>query len=99
MKYLILVPDGAGDEVIEAMRMTGIDTNSIAIRNKTTQKMHIDLAAANADQLLRCGVDLMSIEVCGICTYRNSADFYSVRAIGNETGRFLTGVMLKQIMY
>ena len=84
-----------GDEVIEAMRICGINIDSITIRNKTTQKMHIDLAAANADQLLHAGVDLMNIEVCGICTHRNSADFYSVRALGNETGRFLTGVMLK----
>ena len=84
-----------GDEVIDAMRIAGIDVDSTTIRNKTTQKMHIDLAATNADQLLRCGVDLKNIEVCGICTYRNCADFYSVRALGNETGRFLTGVMLK----
>lgn len=84
-----------GDEVVDALRSAGFDINSIAIRNRSTGKMHIDLAAANADLLLRCGVELDHIEVCGICTYRNSRDFYSVRAIGSETGRFLTGVMLK----
>ena len=84
-----------GNEVVDALRSTGFDINSITIRNYSTGKMHIDLAAANADLLLRCGVELDHIEVCGICTYRNSRDFYSVRAIGSETGRFLTGVMLK----
>ena len=84
-----------GNEVVDALRSAGFDINSIAIRNRSTGKMHIDLAAANADLLLRCGVELDHIEVCGICTYRNSRDFYSVRAIGSETGRFLTGVMLK----
>lgn len=84
-----------GNEVVDALRSAGFDINSIAIRNHSTGKMHIDLAAANADLLLRCGVELDHIEVCGICTYRNSRDFYSVRALGSETGRFLTGVMLK----
>lgn len=83
-----------GNEVVDALRSTVFDINSIAIRNYSTGKMHIDLAAANADLLLRCGVELDHIEVCGICTYRNSRDFYSVRALGSETGRFLTGVML-----
>ena len=84
-----------GDEVIDAMRNAGFDIESIAIRSAQSGKMHIDLAATNADLLLRCGVDLMNIEVCGICTHRNCADFYSVRALGNETGRFLTGAMMK----
>ena len=84
-----------GDDVVDAMRNAGFDIDSIAIRNAQSGKMHIDLAAANADLLLRSGVDLMNIEVCGICTYRNSNDFYSVRALGNKTGRFLTGVMIK----
>lgn len=83
-----------GNEVVDALRSTGFDINSITIRNYSTGKMHIDLAAANADLLLRCGVELDHIEVCGICTYRNSRDFYSVRALGSETGRFLTGIML-----
>lgn len=83
-----------GNEVVDALRSAGFDINSITIRNRSTGKMHIDLAAANADLLLRCGVELDHIEVCGICTYRNSRDFYSVRALGSETGRFLTGIML-----
>lgn len=87
-------PYEVGNEVVDALRSTGFDINSIAIRNHSTGKMHIDLAAANADLLLRCGVELDHIEVCGICTYRNSRDFYSVRALGSETGRFLTGIML-----
>lgn len=84
-----------GDEVVDAMRNAGINIDNTTIRNAQSGKIHIDLAAANADLLLRCGVDLMNIEVCGICTHRNSNDFYSVRALGNETGRFLTGVMIK----
>ena len=84
-----------GDEVIDAMRNGGFDIDGISIRNTQSGKIHLDLAVANVDLLLRCGVDLMNVEVCGICTHRNSRDFYSVRALGNTTGRFLTGVMMK----
>ena len=84
-----------GDEVVTALHDAGYNLEAIARRNPATGKMHIDLAAANADSLLRCGVDLMNIEVCGICTHRNSDTFYSVRALGTTTGRFLTGVMMK----
>lgn len=83
-----------GNEVVDALRSVGYGVESMCIRNRSTGKMHIDLAAANTDLLLRCGVELEHIEVCGICTHRNSRDFYSVRALGNETGRFLTGIML-----
>lgn len=83
-----------GKEVVDSMRMAGLNIDSISIRNPRAGKMHLDISAANVEQLLQCGVDLMNIEVCGICTHRNSDDFYSVRALGSETGRFLTGVML-----
>ncbi len=85
-----------GDEVVNELRSVVGDIESVVIRNNLTGKMHIDLAAANVDQLLRCGVDLMNIEVCGICTHQHSDTFYSVRALGAETGRFLTGVMMAQ---
>lgn len=83
-----------GDEVIDAMRSVVSDINTISIRNKSTGEYHIDLAAANVEQLLSCGVELEHIEVCGICTYSNSDTFYSVRALGIDTGRFITGIML-----
>lgn len=83
-----------GSEVVDALRSVGYSVEGMAIRNCVSGKMHIDLAAANADLLLRCGVELDRIEVCGICTHRNSRDFYSVRALGSATGRFLTGIML-----
>lgn len=84
-----------GNEVIDEMRSVGINVDCISIRNNFTGKMHIDLAAANTEQLLQCGVELDHIEVSGICTHRNSNDFYSVRAHGYNTGRFLSGIIMK----
>lgn len=84
-----------GDEVVDALQQAGYILDGIAHYNRNTAMIHIDLAAANADSLLRCGVPLDRIEVCGICTHRNSDTFYSVRALGANTGRFLTGVMMR----
>lgn len=84
-----------GQEVVDALQQAGYDLDAIAMRNPATAQYHIDLATACADLLLRCGVLLHHIEVCGICTHRHSDTFYSVRALGSDTGRFLTGVMLR----
>ncbi|MDD2438032.1 MAG: laccase domain-containing protein [Massilibacteroides sp.] len=42
---------------------------------------------------LKCGILSENIEQSEICTYINP-DFYSVRRLGVDSGRFLTGVML-----
>ncbi len=83
-----------GNDVVTAMQAAGYEINNISTTNAITGKTHIDLAIANTDLLLRYGVPLDHIEVCGICTYQNSDTFYSVRALGPNTGRFLTGIIL-----
>ena len=82
-----------GDEVVARFTEAGFD-KAIMMRNRATGKVHIDLAAANTDLLLQCGVELSRIEVCGISTYAACDTFYSVRALGAATGRFLTGIMM-----
>lgn len=83
-----------GDEVTEAFRISGFNLENIAVRNTATGKYHMDLAAANADLLLREGISLDRMEVCGLCTYTLHETFYSVRALGTDTGRFLTGILI-----
>lgn len=83
-----------GDDVAARFTEAGFD-KAIMMRNRATGKVHIDLAAANADLLLLCGVELSRIEVCGISTYAACDTFYSVRALGAATGRFLTGIMMR----
>ena len=84
-----------GDEVVARFTEAGFDDTSIMQRNAATGKAHIDLVAANTDLLLQCGVELSHIEVCGIDTFTACDTFYSVRALGAATGRFLTGIMMR----
>lgn len=85
-----------GDDVAVRFIEAGFDDTSIVVRNVATGKAHIDLAAANTELLLQCGVELSHIEVCGIDTYTASDTFYSVRALGAATGRFLTGIIMRR---
>lgn len=84
-----------GDEVVARFTEAGFDDKSIMVRNAVTGKAYIDLAAANTDLLLQCGVELSHIEVCGIDTFIACDTFYSVRALGATTGRFLTGIRMR----
>lgn len=85
-----------GDDVAARFTEAGFD-KAIMMRNRATGKVHIDLAAANADLLLQCGVELSRIEVCGIDTFTACDTFYSVRALGATTGRFLTGIAMRSV--
>jgi YfiH family protein len=53
----------------------------------TNGKIHINLWLANKLQLLEIGVLEKNISISGICTYKNSTDFYSARRDGIQTGR------------
>jgi copper oxidase (laccase) domain-containing protein len=61
----------------------------IAVRKA---KWHIDLWQANRWLLEEAGVH--DIHVAGICTYNNSAQFYSARREGIDTGRNMNGIFL-----
>ena len=83
-----------GDEVYEAFRSAGFPMERIARR---TGKWHLDLWEANRLQLIGEGVPAGRIETAGICTYRQSGDFFSARRLGIRSGRILTGILLKPV--
>lgn len=85
-----------GEEVYQTFRAQGFDMSRIARRNETTGKWHLDLWQANVDQLTHCGVQPSAIEVCGICTYKEVATYFSARRLGVKSGRILSGMMLKK---
>lgn len=51
-------------------------------------RLHLDLWAANASQLIEAGLASERIEVAGICTRCHSEEFFSYRASNGKTGRF-----------
>ena len=86
-----------GDEVYNKFATAGFPMKSIARRYPTTNgstKWHIDLWEANRLQLMECGIDEKSVEVAGICTYKNHAEFFSARRLGINSGRIFNGIML-----
>ena len=78
-----------GDEVYERFREAGFPIERIAVRKV---KWHLDLWQANRWLLEEAGV--LDIHVAGLCTYKDSARFYSARREGIETGRNMNGIML-----
>lgn len=78
-----------GDEVYERFREAGFPMERIAVRKV---KWHLDLWQANRWLLEEAGV--LDIHVASMCTYKDSARFYSARREGIETGRNMNGIML-----
>ncbi len=74
-----------GPEVVEAVKTSFGDTTDL-IRTSPDNKTYLDLWAANRLALERAGVE--RIEVAGISTASNTAEFFSHRAEAGRTGRF-----------
>lgn len=56
-------------------------------------KWHLDLPLCNRLQLEAVGV--RQIEMSGICTYQQSDAYFSARKLGVNSGRILTGIVLR----
>lgn len=94
-----------GDEVYQAFADAGFDMYRISRRYpplnpspsqySTYQKHHIDLWECNRQQLLDSGIPENHVQVAGICTYQRCDDFFSARRLGINSGRILTGFVLR----
>lgn len=92
-----------GDEVYQQFQEAGFPMERIARRYPTKlpplggieggSKWHIDLPLCNRLQLEEAGVS--QIAMSGICTYQQSDDFFSARKLGINSGRILTGIVLR----
>ena len=85
-----------GDEVYDAFEESGFDMSLISMKKKETGKYHIDLWEANRIELLNRGVPAEQIEVAGICTYIHHDEFFSARRLGIDSGRILSGIMIRK---
>jgi hypothetical protein len=56
---------------------------------------HIDIVGANVNQLIEAGVSKEKIYDSSVCTSCEKAEFFSYRADGGVTGRFLSGILVK----
>ena len=85
-----------GDEVYEAFKESGFDMSLISVKKRKTGKYHIDLWEANRIELLNAGVPAEQIEVAGICSYIHHDEFFSARRLGIDSGRILSGIMIRK---
>lgn len=91
-----------GDEVYDQFRIAGFPIDRIARRYPILPpfggieggfKWHLDLPLCNRLQLEAVGVS--QIEMSGICTYLQSDAYFSARKLGVNSGRILTGIVLR----
>ncbi len=91
-----------GDEVYDQFRDAGFPMDRIARRYPILPpfggieggfKWHLDLPLCNRLQLEAVGV--RQIEMSGICTYQQSDEYFSARKLGVNSGRILTGIVLR----
>jgi YfiH family protein len=75
-----------GEEVVDALEGYFGSSEGLMRRDPADGTAYVDLWAANQLDLQRAGVE--QIEIAGICTYQNKADFFSHRAENGKTGRF-----------
>jgi YfiH family protein len=83
-----------GEEVVEAFRAAGHSADAVArwFGPGPTSRPYLDLARANADQLIGAGVPAGSVYVSGLCTRTHSDLLHSYRARGTQAGRMVGGI-------
>ncbi|MGD1840350.1 MAG: peptidoglycan editing factor PgeF [Thermonemataceae bacterium] len=83
-----------GEDVVQATEQAFGTREGYLEWHAEKQKYHLDLWYANQKQLLDVGVLATNIEIAAICTYEQSATFFSARKHQGITGRFGAGIML-----
>ena len=81
-----------GDEVYNSFASANYPMDAIAVRE---EKWHIDLPKCCQMQLEAVGIPSANICMTDICTYDQTDDFFSARRLGIDSGRILTGVVLR----
>ena len=74
-----------GEDVVQAVHQAFPDASRL-LRSQANGRWHLDLWAANRDQLTRAGV--RQVEVAGVCTACHTEEWFSYRAERGKTGRW-----------
>lgn len=89
-----------GDEVYDAFCQAGFDMEMISKKfpanNCGREKWHIDLPACNRLQLLATGLLPQNVKVSPVCTFQQSADYFSARRLGINSGRIFTAIITQE---
>ncbi len=82
-----------GEEVYENFKSAGFPVFDIF--KTIDSNLHLDLWKANEWLLEQSGVPSTQIQISGLCTFYNNADFYSARKLGIKSGRMLSGICIR----
>lgn len=85
-----------GEEVISALAKTGIDLKEATECGNHLGHFFLDLVSVNRQQLLASGLLPEHIEELSDCTYTWDEDFFSARRQGIDSGRMLSGIVMKR---
>lgn len=80
-----------GEEVVEAFRHAGQDSRSLErwFTRGPAGRLHVDLWAANSDQLVAAGVPADRVHVARLCTRTHAAVLHSYRTDQENAGRMV----------
>ena len=70
--------------------------SSLFTLHSSLKKWHIDLPECNRLQLKDAGIPESQISVLPVCTFQQSADYFSARRLGIHSGRIFTGIMIQE---
>ncbi|RIH65681.1 peptidoglycan editing factor PgeF [Mariniphaga sediminis] len=84
-----------GTEVVEAA-LENIPNASSSLKKNVWGKFHFNLWEANRQILLDTGLSSPNIQIFGECTFHEKEKYFSARREGIETGRLVSGIMLKK---
>lgn len=83
-----------GEEVYDCFAASGFPMNKIAA--KYGDKWHIDLWEANRIQLIKGLLKEENIQTANICTFSNSQDYFSARKLTINSGRIISGIIIRK---
>lgn len=82
-----------GEELVPIFARNGFPIASVF--KETDRQLHLDLWEANKCLLIENGIPERQIEISGVCTYSQSEYFFSARKLSIESGRILSGIMMR----
>ena len=84
-----------GEEVIDAVRGRFANHRALLKPANDPHKAFFDLWEANRTVMTEAGVPGKNIELMGYCSFSHEPLFFSARREGAQTGRMVSGIMLR----
>ena len=84
-----------GNDVLAEFVKADFPTGKCFTKTPNSDKLQLDLWAANRWQLEELGILPEHIEVAGICTFDQADTYFSARKLGIHSGRIASCLMMK----